>query len=85
MSVTVSGAFVRLTFTGPASAGPVSAPGLQVGDALIFLFAPGNFDYNICTYPGYVEGEISVNDELQFLSAGYSGWTFNAIFVRGGN
>ncbi|MDP9651689.1 hypothetical protein [Paraburkholderia caledonica] len=69
---------VKVTTSGSSTGGPISIPGLQVGDALV-LISPYGF------WPGYsFEAVVSVADELQQLVAlDWSTVDFTFYLLRG--
>lgn len=85
MSVTVT-AFVKATFTGGTGTGPVSVPGLQVGDRVIGHYYPGGpSGAEAFIGPGSIwECSVSVADQLQQLSStDFSMFTIEARLLRG--
>lgn len=83
MSVNLTG-IIQATFSGRSSAGAISAPGLEVGDILLWL---GNAVEGVVEPyhgGGLYEPVVSVADEIQQLSAtDFSGQSWKAILFRG--
>lgn len=69
---------IKATSTGASSAGPISIPGLQVGDCLVSL-SPYGFP------PGFAfESVVSVADQLQQeQNLDWSGEAFTFYLLRG--
>lgn len=66
---------VKVTVTGIISPGPISAPGLKVGDRLLISYSP--------SFAG-TEAIVTVDDEIQQLAPfDWSSFTFDLIFLRG--
>ncbi len=81
-SATTEIVIFRATWTGVNGAGPISIPGLEVGDRILQLLdsAPG-LDTSILMY---VEIVVSVADELhQNHTGNLTPLTFDGVFVRG--
>jgi hypothetical protein len=75
----------RVSFVAVSAPGPISVPGLEVGDTMILcLQTPpvGSVGY---VFPqSEFEGVVSVADQLQQLeSIGDGTFTLDAIFLRG--
>ncbi len=82
VSPTMETVLFRATWNGVNGAGPISIPGLQVGDRVLQLLdsAP-SIDVDI---PYFVEIVVSVADELhQNHTGNLTPNTYDGVFVRG--
>ncbi len=85
VSPTMETVLFRATWNGVNGAGPISIPGLQVGDRLLQLMdsAQGIPELN-SAIPFYVEIVVSVADELHQNHPGnLTPTTYDGVFVRG--
>lgn len=65
---------IKVNVTGINGVGPISAPGLKVGDRLLLNYAPSDG----------IESIVTVDDEVQQTSGfNWTSFTFDLIFVRG--
>jgi hypothetical protein len=72
---------IKVTLTGRNGPGAISAPGLKVGDRMLFATGVAG---NGPSLNGYLEFVVSVDDELQYSgSFDWSAQTFEIVFVRG--
>lgn len=78
-TVTTPVAFIKAEFLGRDGAGPVSVPGLKVGDVVI-MYSNDNHERTEIAY----ECTITVDDEIhQFYQGNWSGDTFVMVLLRG--
>lgn len=68
--------FIKVTVTGINGIGPISAPGLKVGDRLFLSYGPGGAGTGL-------EPIVTVDDEIQQNSLDWTSFTFDLIFLRG--
>lgn len=69
--------FVKVNVTGLNGSGPISAPGLKVGDRFLLGYSPAGGG-------GGLESIITVADQVQQLVGfDWSPFTFDLIFLRG--
>ena len=86
MTVTVNAAILTATFVQAASPGPISVPGLKVGDVMIAISAAdtsGSFGNGSLIGTAFYEAVVSVDDEIQQnVSTTTPGATLVATFFR---
>lgn len=81
-AASVGPSFVKASFTGIASPGSISVPGLVVGDVLIWVGADSPVD-NVILSTQRFEPVVSVDDELQTINGNSTGVPFTIICLRG--
>lgn len=86
-SAVAAASFVRASFNGRSGAGAISVPGLEVGDVVIWFALGASPPYEVADgqiTSTYIEGVVSVADELQqVLTSDFSSVTYNIICLRG--
>lgn len=82
----INAALITATFDEVASPGPVSVPGLKVGDVMLALSSvntTGSFGNGSLMATGFYEAIVTVDDELQQnVPTTSPGNTFTAVFLR---
>lgn len=84
MGVTIGPQLITVSFTGRNGTGPISVPGVKVGDRFVYLYSTSVGNVNVITGGSpYMEVIISVDDQVQQTDvANYSTYTFNGVLVR---
>lgn len=78
--VTTPVAFIKAEFTGRDGAGPVSVPGLKVGDAVLMVTING-IDSN---FPRSYEAFVTVDDEIyQWFNGNHENVEHVMLLLRG--
>jgi hypothetical protein len=80
-TVTIPVAIVRASFLARVGSGPISVPGLKVGDAIL---SASESNHERSPVAIVFESFISVDDEVQQLYSGdLSGDTYTLLLLRG--
>jgi hypothetical protein len=73
---------VRATFNGRNGAGPISVPGLKVGDLVIWLL--DTLDGGLKTGDSFLESVVSVDDQIQQIATNdFTVLPWDALLMRG--